>query len=970
MANNGRDRSTMWLILVALFCILFLGVCVSLCAVEADAAEPVTVVIRDFGKGMTPGLPPYRNAPEDIILSENFFSVMPTGRQVRYGVSDIIPLDSITTEISGSIDAIAALTTNADSASIVMMADGEWFHSYWSIRDRSRIQEHIDTPQGVRAILPYNPGTCSTVATQRKVLGAGTRFCRDLLPGDSIVLSGTAERFEVSNVLSDTVLFVRQDGLPDSSRSSAYTTWRGYPDSSNTLPYLMQSGDFMYTGSRFQSPQIIYNKSNSLYLRGLGIVDSFLIDTMYYKYPAAPDTTLRQSWRLFGSNDDTLVEEFAIVSRTKAWGVGRWFETTGESPVTYYVRIGYHTNDAWDQGKFFQIRANDDTALYLWSWWVDSTWGAGGDGWLDSVFLGHGTEVGNFPAATATDGRWAYIYSAAGTRETIWESATTDTLNVLGRGSAFYWVDTTTEKYGDRVVSPYTFYDGLYFIHITDLNLEVGAYTDTSFNVHTQTFAVGFNQEKLRSRAHAGLLEQMANYVASLPAGESVLDQGIRAEPGRDGYVGIWRGWVKHTVLDGHKIYQASANNLSDQYFPIRYAEWDGDTLFFISQFAPDPLDRAKPKTASWEIVRAGIPSWSGMTEWGNPPQLVSWGDTAAPTVLSFSTANRPWDWTANQDVNVGSDPDDPVMGCIGFNDQLVVGRDHSMLSFNGIAFSELSQTDGLVGPRAITGDNKKIVWLDHDGLQDMRRRDFSGYTITKISAALNPVFNSWDESVYGTDIVPFKMNPAKKHLSVLTKNHRDDHFYLFFPEDTNTVNRNCLTFTQDGEGYRFDGYFNIAASDAFWGKIRDTSRIVISSPDTGRVAGLDYVFSDYGSTSIASRLRSAKFFISDKGGWPMNVKLSRARLVARGSDIILPTRYLIISASEGVGQTAVASKRDSVLMDLTSTNSDAQFTWRPSDDIVGLYWQWEISVEGSSTIALFQPYELRLEFIPVGEDK
>jgi hypothetical protein len=346
------------------------------------------------------------------------------------------------------------------------------------------------------------------------------------------------------------------------------------------------------------------------------------------------------------------------------------------------------------------------------------------------------------------------------------------------------------------------------------------------------------------------------------------------------------------------------------------------------------------------------------MAEWNSPAQLVGWGDSAGTSVLSFSGVGAPWDWPVENDVAVGGNPSDPIISVIGYDDQLVIFKNSSIVGYPG--FKELSISNGLVGGRAVVGLYKVVYWLDVDGVYQMARRDFLGYSVEKISAALDPVFNAWDYTTFSADVVPFKINPAYRHLSVLTYNQRDQHLYLFFPEGTSAENNRCLTY--DVQGNKWDGFFTLKASDAAWITMRDTSRVVMGCPDSAMITGLDYAYNDPGATGIDGTLLSGRFWISggQADAWPVETIAQRVRFLGRSLQPAIDSAWVIMVGDD---------RSDTLDMTFNTSWGDVEQIWRLSGDNKSEFWQWKMQVFSDSIVGLFVPYQLDMEFSPVTRD-
>ena len=927
--GTNDDRAMTWLIVIALMCAMMLGMCVSFCAIEADAAEPVTIVIRDFGKGMTPALPPYRNAPEGIILSQNFFSTAPGGRQLRFGYSR---LDTASVSDSG-IQSLTLFRPTKDSSHVVYAAGGFWWNTVSAVRTWSTIggETWKDTLARAYAIRPYNQCDDSVFITGDSVTGFGTRFVRDLQAGDIFHGNDT-----IKHVMSDTKIRLN-------TASSSPDTLLGFNSSryyalSATDPFMLQSGDYLYTGTISDPPQVIYALLDTLRIRPLGVVDSFLIDTIYTNYDTLDGG--RRSWDSVESGQRSYAE-FQVVSRRKAgqWHRDMWLSSIEGSPESYYVRFGYEGTGATRAQKFFTLSGNDDTSLYLSSWYVyavddsvaiDTGGAVDSLHWNDEVFDGHAIALTDTIDRAEVEGEWCYIYSSAGFSQTVLTDASTKTVKLLGRGAIFKIEDTTVAT--GTYIDPETFYDGMHFIHLTGEDISYPPITNSILNRV---------DEKTIIRLCSNPLTE-----AQLPDTEKIIHE-RQFEVGNECA-------ITYTV----RVFKTSpfrtieAEFIADKFYPIRFAEMAGDTLLIYTATSSWLLDTAKRTTEQWEIVRVGMPYFAGMAEWNTPPQLIGWGDTASVGLLSFSGVNDPWNWTASRDVLVGNNPASPIVVVVGYDIGLKIFKSSSMLGFDGAQFVELSATDGIVGPKAYVKLTNELYWRDVDGIKMMERRDFNGYSIRKISQAMDPVFNSWDTTQFGSDMVPIELDATRRDETVMTFNQRDRHLYVFTDETG--------FFTYDIERKVWDGYHDIAVTDAIWTTTNDTSRIIFGGPDDATVYAMGYAWNDPAG-GIDGILRSAKFFVTNQSGFPMQSKLNQGRIVARGVTASMDSSFLLV-----VGE----SVTDTISLTHDAVISDGTQIFYSSQDNLSTYWQWEIKVWGDSgTVNLFQPYELILEFLPVTKD-
>jgi len=950
-----NKTTKLWLLFIAAFAWLVFSY--ASCTEVVYAQETVVISVTDFGKGMTPVLPVWRNDPSALIMSQNMYSTQPGGRQLRFGYT--LMTDATAADANSGIAAMALFAPVEDSGSIVYAAGGKWYGNIAGFPEWTGLGvPRFDWNAAFSAVVqirPYNPGTMDLDADS--VVGTSTRFVRDLQVGDSITASGETER--VSHIISDTKLFtVGSWGATESD--SPYTVTRSHD--SVATPFMHQSGNYLYTGSVASPPQIIYAKDDTLRIRPMGIVDSLYIDTIYSKYPttsAAWDSLSiygRRSW------DSALVDpgaefikEIQLVSRRKAgqWVYDQWLQSLSSSPEAYYVRVGFE-----DRTSFYTITGNSDTALYLMTWYVEAAsidTDNGMTDWTDSLFLGRGPELDDTVDVATAVGTWAYIYASAGFSQTVVPDDSTGTVTLLGRGAIFYTVDASFP------IDTTEFRKGLHFIHLTGSDINFPEFVTNSVRLLHEDFLYADPGEPITQ--------------ADLPPGDTIRSQ-------RTVYVCGDNPWKFNAVFFSYEAAAVECNvrdittmiqyrytrtstsqstteseAVGNSYFPIRYAvpSDSGDTIFFIMGTAPALTEITTASTTNWEIVRVGLPNWSGMTEWGTPAQLVAWGDSSSSSLLSFSGNNDPWNWSVNSDVIVGNNPAAPIVSAYGYDDQLVIFKPSSMLGYNGARFTELSQTDGLAAPRAVVGLTKELYWLDVDGVKKMARRDFSGYSIQKVSQALDPVFNSWSATNFGGDVVPITLVPAYRKNAVMAYNQRDRHLHLF-GTFSGATNNGDLTFGVENQ--LWDGYFTIPATDAMWVTIRDTSRLLIGSPDSSTIFGLDYVFKDV-STGIDSDLKSAKFQIEDKG-WPVKSKLKRVWFNGRGCSGCFDVARLFI-----IGENAT----DTFNLTFNNNISDIGQTFYSSQDNLSKYWQWQIKTEGNDSASVFQPHELRMEFIPVARE-
>lgn len=938
---------------------------VVVCARPAPAEDgKVVVTVRDFGRGMTPILPPFANDPSAIVLSQNMYSTQPGSRQIRFGFVQTVPsADSNLVDSVHGIDAMAYFTPASDSGSLLYACGGKWYYTAVGIRKyRYQLPYYpyyfiwlAETLQVSSEIRPLAYGDSVSVKQDSlTVYGYGTRFTRDLAPGDTIILGAAlnpAWARRVAHVISDRVLTV-DSAWQSNNVETGWGSTRSYDTTSK--PFIMQSGDYAFTGTGLIPTQSIHTKpdKSGLYLRELQAVDSFYIDDIINVF----SDSLR-------SNTDTtglgqrMIREIQLVSRRKPWQYNQWSEGGSGNSQAYFVRLGFgDSSDVLDETsdwrtRFYPINGNTDTSIILRTWYVDSLiTDTTGDSvaWVDSIFQGLDSP---FPliADTIKDsqivGTWGYIYNAAGNEHTILPDDSTPTATLLGRGAV--WVLTGSNA---SLIDPETFYDGMYWLHLTGDDISFPAFRDSS-NTHVYYWTSDWYGSREPRPKPPGVDDSL------------IISWTIE----RGGAHGTSRRITYAIYTNLPLVTSDEFLTAANGYYPVRYAyliDSSGtanDTLVIVTGTAILGLnDATVQSTQNWELVRAGMPRFGGMAGYGQYNQLVGWGDSAGTSILSFSDELNPFDWPVTNDVQVGTNPADPIIDVVGYDDQLVIFKSHNITAYPG--FKELSLSDGLVGPRAVVGLNKYLYWLDVDGVKRMARRDFSGYSVEKISKDLDPVFNSWNSAQFGSDIsVPFSINPSYRNRAVMVHNQRDQHLYLFFPEGDSSYNTNCLTYGL--ETGQWDGYFTLPASDAIWATIRDTSRVLMGSPDSAVVTALDYAYNDNGS-AIPIDLKSGRWYVSDQDGWPLDARLDRIRLRVKGTTTGSDTlRVIMFGTVDGSSRVAM----DTLKITGLSTLRIYDNIKRCVSDRISPWWEWEIVHTGpDSVFNILQPIELQMEFSPV----
>lgn len=960
-----EDKTTSWLVLGILFLILLaIGMLLAFCVMEpksAYAQEPYVVAVRNFGRPMEPIAPAFTNDPERIVLSQNFYSVQPNARQTRNGYVSAFNYSSLT---SSTVDAITTFGQQGDSAAIVFMAGGKWWYTFYGAYTGGKLN-YVSSLATPREVKPYTPGTISnldTGSTNKQVHAATlTAFSRHLQRGDTLHLSDPTDTCIVQYIYGDNELFVDTTSKGwDIHSADSWDATRSY---SGSDPWLYASGKYVYSGSVKDPPQVIYNKDDTLFIRPLIMVDSFYIDNVISSYvDTIGGDQVRRSYEKAGS--DSAITEVQLVSRRAFWAPDQWITSTGGAPVTYFVRLGWWTTNTRNSGRIYTIRGNTDTSLYIANWYrttnvspngiSTANWDSLHCKWADTMLYGDLTRAAH----------WGYIYTAVGNYDVVLTDSATPSATLFGRGAIWKVTDPAPS-----LIDTSTFVNGLYYIHTTSDDISFPAYTAGSDMVYTYT--IGRLLSSCWGCPGVPINPGLTN--ADLPALDSIIDYREESHMsngqvlyGR--YLGarVYGIWTIKSLSPKRPVQSQFVNN---GYYPVRFARRFGDTVYFVSSACGIDMlaDTTRDTTSQWEIVKVGMPSWSGMTSWGNPPQLAAWGDTSSPSMVSFAQPQDPWNWTGGSDVNVGLDLDDPIVGLLGFDDQLLVFKRNSITGFNGTSFSEISNGDGLIARDALTSDNKMAYWLDVNGPKRISRRDFSGYTIEKIGLALDPVFNTWSQGYFGTSVVPFYMNPAYKDQAVLRYNEFDEHLYLYFAADSTTTNNRTLTYSIPRQ--EWDGYFTYGASAAMPFSWKDTSCILFARNDTARVYRTSMTWSDNGA-GITSKLKSGRFWVNDKSGWPIEGKLERVRFTGRGSDILLDSLQVVVTVNDNMSGNVTSSAKDSVTIDMATNVSDGQFTWYPSSDMTGTYWDWRIDVKNRTGGTLFAPYEMLFEFTPVGREK
>ena len=910
-------------------------------AAAQTGIKNIVVTVNDFSKGMMPILPPFQNDPEAIAYSQNMYSLQPGTRTVRSGTVELVDYDSAvgddTILATNGVDAMALYVPTDDSSAIVFASGGKWFAQKTGRRSpTSKLLSWLPAFNTIQEVMPYTDGLYITVFGD-SIKSVSSRFVRDLDVGDTFFVEDTARVIE--HVIRDNKLIV-SPAFGEFDATTDYTVGRYY-DPVIPQPYLVQSGNYMFTGSTKKPPQVVYTDiDHNIRIRSLGLVDSFYIDSIYSMFPDSAvrwDSVGRRGWdtTAYGTK---YIRQIQLVSRRKGWVRDQWLVSGADGAESYYVRIGFAHRTA-----FYQIAGNTDTSVYLSDWYVDTLAidsSTADPDWNDSLFFSKGqTLKDTIPTATA-EGQWGYIFASVGETTPVVEESDVDSLYLTGRAALMWTVDAALAL---DSLDPY---DNMLFIHLTGDDVSFDAFTDSSSSLQNERVVRSFSTPTLDSNE---IFVKIVPIWWCVYSGKFFYSR----EECKSTGCGSCQELYEYTIRTKTISYTTQeAEALVSSYFHINYIRTSGDTVFFICNIGSGLTDNFIASTARWEIVKIGMPNWSGIVEWGTPAQLVGFGDTLSPSRLSFSAPGNPWDWSVQNDLIVGDDPADPIINGVGYDDQLILFKSHSMISYPG--FLEVSRSDGLVGPNAVIGLNKFLYWLDVDGVKRMQRRDFQGYSVQKISAPMDPVFNAWNAVLYGTGVVPFSINPQYRYLSQMVYNQRDGHIYLFFPGANQTKNTACLTY--DLQSDKWDGYFTLGASTAMWATIRDTSRIVMGGSDSALITGLDYSYTDVG-IGIDTDLKSHKFWLQDDNAWPVQSTLKRIRLLARGLNGTFDSLKIYV-----IGDNLTSSAS----LIFGGSMKDIDWVYGFQENNTSRYWQWEIKGYGKDgSAAVLVPYKLQMEFTP-----
>lgn len=943
--------------LVALLCLTALF---SVSAVNND----VTFSVADFSKGLTPMSGDYVNDPSSIMFSQNWYTIRPGRRQTRPGFLEVADYDSINDTTTAGIDALATFYPPNDSSHLIIAAGGFWYHLTTGFTwifgggpPTPSMAQHISE------IRPYRSGD-SVYVDSNIVTGKNTRWVRDLVAGDSISLAPytAAKTRKITKVICDTMLMVNGFFATDTAVGlTSHRFRRFYVDGTNLEPYLLQSGNNVFTGNTKTEAQVIFKKDSvqegglqtsqhGIFLKKLQIVDSFYIDSIYSLWPATAaqwDSVPRRGWdtTTFGTK---MIREIQLVSRRKGWFEDEWFTSITDDPESYYVRVGFK-----HRTPFYQITGNTDTSIYLMAWYVDTlpidTAGGGGSDWNDSLFFGKGETLADTIPTALAEGEWGYIFTSVGGTKKVVTDPNTDTLYLTGRGALCWTVD------NPFALDSFSQYDGMQFIHLTANDVNFNQFKDSSSQlINTRKVYTPPGEEPIVPAGDSALSFRDAYLCPS--TGKHYYDLALANYYCSGG--GLFNNLVvrqwEWTISTPKTFYDTKESQaLVNAYFPIRFIRKAGDTTFFITSITSGLTDNDTSKTLHWEVVKVGMPGWSGMTEWQSPPQLVGWGDTLTPSLVNFSRPNLPFDWSSLSDIVLGDNPGDPVVAMTGYDDQLFAFKKKTTLSFNGERFSEISKTDGLISPRALVSRNKNLFWVGQDRrVKTIQRRDLSGYTVENISDSIEPILLGWSDDIHGTQTVPFKISQSLRFKDILTYNEQDNHLWLA-TKIFDQTSRDIFTFSLDRGTW--DGVFPADINAMIYTTLRDTSRIIMGAEDSANIVSFftNQFTQDDLNRNFGAVLKSGDFWAVDQDGWPIASVFKTLRLQYHGASASTHDTVRILM----VGDT----KTDTISWTMGSSYDDQEFVWRSNKDNYSTKWRWEIHLFSDSQWAIEELKQMQI---------
>jgi len=892
-------------------------------AQTCDAQEPVTITVRDFGRGMEPGLNPYANDPEALVYSTNFYSTAPGTRQLRFGLRGVFS-DSIAAS-DEAIQSLIHFQPKNDSSAFVYTAGGYWFSSWTGYWQWGSITPSFDWKGAIAnaaQIRPFQEETDTVATDADSVVGTRTRFFRDYQAGDKIIVGiDQPDTQTILHITSDTKLWIEGtwDSVgtyPDHRMVRAFQT--GQAD-----PFLHQSGDLLYTGTPSDHPQVIYvDENDTLRIRPLKVVDSVHIDTASYN---VTDSVRGNSIVISGG--DTTIEYLEIVDRNKSWVPDYWAADINGDPRSYYFWMGTDSTDTASMQHTFRILGNTDSSLRLEVLFVDSSTVLDSQYWMS---------VNDTIADSVYEGLTGYICTAVGQLKTVIANSATTSIGILEGGAIW-----RTEQDLISAANIDSLNYGNHYIHLLE-PASVASPTEDSTRIVT-----------IEGPCASSFTSRLPDIDTSK---ETIIDHhvdyGVKQE--RDEQI----SWCIHTWTIASTPALSQRGAIEDRYFKIAHVVRNTDTTWFVTT-GPYDLSADTVTVTEWEIVKAEMPYWGGMD--GFQRRLVAWGDSLSGSRVNMSVADKDWDWTQSDDLGtpleftVGSNASDIIRLVLPYDDRMIFFLQNSMIGYPG--FTELSRTLSVAGPKAAIVLDKAVYWAWVDGIYRMDRRDFSGYSSQKISSVMDPVFNAWNTTAFGTDYVPFKLLEGNRSRMVLSHNQRDNHLYAFYSQ-SGTANTHALTYSLDRNIW--DGNFDIAATDAIWTTYGDTSSIIIGSPDSATLFALDYAFADI-LTPYDGDLKSKRFWLTDQGGRPVESRLQEVRFVSRSISGGLDTAYVNIIGDSAT--TTLTLAHNAAMSDVVNK------LWGQSHN-TSVYWRWQLVTEGAGTGNVFFPIELNMTFVPVRRNR
>lgn len=973
----------------------------------------IVTIVHDFSTGINPGVVPYAT-PQTIAWASNFISPLVGGVQLRSGYVGLLPdpVDPIT----DTTTAIHVFSPTKDSTYILYAAGGVW-HGNQAGRFRVRNPVVVGTaPEvdwlsdfgGQERINAYNYGDSIKIySASTQVFGWGTRFIRDVAVGDTLVFSDTTAAREIVAVVHDGLLLMSA-ASDHNGKDTDWTIRRRYDEQAGA-PFFTSVGEYAYTGNISTRPQVIFNDNETLYLRALGIVDSFYIDTLYYfsgRYvadSAGTEYTDRDPRRLDGDTlrytldpfitwDTTFTQpdadsfnvflkSFQVVSRRKAWFTNEWRQAIDGAPEAFYVRLGPTSGQNAARAKYLTIAANDDTSLFLNTWFVQDTClgfdsVAGNAFWNDSLYGGKGLDFDDTLVQSGIVGTWGYIYAAAGTPEPIVQDTATDLLYILGRGAMCFTVDSTLDTAD--------FQNGLYFLRLTaddvgwpafklqterEQGIEVvvidnwdqPVLSDDDSLISTRAVWAGWayiQRDQYSQKVYQRVTDYYYNYATAEWAFRNW-------QPGRYDVGDRIKRSTEYKIRRGKNVYkeQDALYLRKDYAFPIVYTLNNGDTCFFITGASGMLEDIDTVTTANWEIVRARMPNFREMQPSIAGGGLIGWGDTLAVATMSFSESNNPWRFSALNDILVG-DPSDPITAAAVYDNQILAFKHNSITSVtNG---NLLSAGLGAVGRNAVALHDKWVFFASEDGVYRMERRDYYGYSQVPISRVLDPVYQGWSNQANPTHEVPISIKRQFLENLTLRYNQHDHHLWMWLPNDS--IGGLGIALTYNTESGVWDGAQGIPAGAVTAAVVRDTSRLLIGSVDSAYVFALDYTYNDDGDT-INGSIRSKPFAIRDDAGRKLRVKLHSLSVTSQALDGAIDSVVVIVRKRADI----LSAQRDHTFRlgaSLTSpTLQQRTEVFYPNQVIIGRDWEWLLYAYGAAAASTYTPIELEFEWIAV-EDK